>query len=126
ALAAVKLAHESSGVSENEDDIPQARLPRATETDKAGPRADNGRRGGKPQSTRGPAGKGVRGATTRLYIGLGRAAGVRPQDLVGAIAGESPLSGRDIGAIEIADRHSLVEVPEGSANAVIAALKGVV
>jgi ATP-dependent RNA helicase DeaD len=51
-------------------------------------------------------------------------AGVRPQDLVGAITGESSLSGRDIGAIEIADRFSLVEVPEAVAEEVIAALRG--
>ncbi len=49
---------------------------------------------------------------------------MRPQDLVGAIAGESALNGRDIGAIEIADRFSLVEVPEAAADTVIAALRG--
>jgi ATP-dependent RNA helicase DeaD len=63
------------------------------------------------------------GRTTRLYVGAGRSAGVRPQDLVGAIAGESRLSGKDIGAIEIADRFSLVEVPESAAQEVIAALR---
>ncbi len=48
---------------------------------------------------------------------------MRPQDLVGAITGESGLTGRDIGAIEIADRFSLVEVPEAAADEVIAALR---
>jgi ATP-dependent RNA helicase DeaD len=61
---------------------------------------------------------------TRLFVGVGRSAGIRPQDLVGAIAGESRLSGREIGAIEIADRFSLVEVPEGAAREVISALRG--
>jgi ATP-dependent RNA helicase DeaD len=60
---------------------------------------------------------------TRIFIGAGRAAGVRPQDLVGAIANESRLGGRDIGAIEIADRFSLVEVPDHSADEVISALR---
>jgi ATP-dependent RNA helicase DeaD len=50
---------------------------------------------------------------------------VRPQDLVGAIAGESRLTGRDIGAIEITDRFSLVEVPESAADEVIAALRAI-
>jgi ATP-dependent RNA helicase DeaD len=59
---------------------------------------------------------------TRLFIGAGRDAGIRPQDLVGAIAGESGLSGRDIGAIDIAQRFSLVEVPDNAADEVIAAL----
>jgi ATP-dependent RNA helicase DeaD len=56
-------------------------------------------------------------------VGTGRSSGIRPQDLVGAITGESYLSGRDIGAIEIADRFSLVEVPESAAEDVVAALR---
>jgi hypothetical protein len=50
---------------------------------------------------------------TRLFVGAGREAGIRPQDLVGAITGETRLQGRQIGGIRIADRFSLVEVPEG-------------
>lgn len=61
---------------------------------------------------------------TRLFVGAGTTAGIRPQDLVGAIAGESRLSGRDIGAIEITERFSLVEVPESAADEVVAALRG--
>jgi ATP-dependent RNA helicase DeaD len=57
-----------------------------------------------------------------LWIGAGRSAGIRPQDLVGAIAGETRLSGRDIGAIEIADAFSLVDVPADAASEVISAL----
>lgn len=49
---------------------------------------------------------------------------MRPQDLVGAITGETRVSGRDIGSIEIADRFSLVEVPNGAVDEVIAALRG--
>jgi ATP-dependent RNA helicase DeaD len=62
-----------------------------------------------PQRTGPPV--GVRSAVARLYIGLGRAAGVRPGDLVGAIANEGGLPANAIGAIQIADRFSLVEVP---------------
>ena len=68
-------------------------------------------------------GRRATAATTRLFVGTGRSAGVRPQDLVGAITGQSYLSGRDIGAIEIADRFSLVEVPESAADDVVAALR---
>jgi len=60
---------------------------------------------------------------TRLFVGAGRGAGIRPQDLVGAIAGETRLTGRQIGAIEIADRFALVEVPDDAADEVIAALR---
>jgi ATP-dependent RNA helicase DeaD len=61
---------------------------------------------------------------TRIFIGAGRDAGIRPQDLVGAITGESRLGGSEIGAIEIADRFALVEVPEKAADEVITALRG--
>ena len=55
----------------------------------------------------------------RLYVALGRKAGVRPGDLVGAIANEAGIDSRDIGAIEIADRFSLVEVPDDAAEGII-------
>jgi ATP-dependent RNA helicase DeaD len=58
----------------------------------------------------------------RVYVGLGRMAHVRPGDLVGAIAGETSLSGKQIGAIEITQKFSLVEVPRDAVEEVIAAL----
>jgi ATP-dependent RNA helicase DeaD len=59
----------------------------------------------------------------RIYIGVGRNAGVRPGDLVGAIANEARIDSREIGAIDIADRFSLVEVPRPAAEDVITALR---
>jgi ATP-dependent RNA helicase DeaD len=110
ALAAVKLAHEAGGAALDEEEIPEA-PPRT-------PRERPGRRERGERRDRGPAED-----MTRLFVGAGRTAGIRPQDLVGAIAGESGLSGREIGAIEIADRFSLVEVPESSADHVVATLR---
>jgi ATP-dependent RNA helicase DeaD len=106
ALAAVKLAHDATGGDVDEEEIPHV-ADRPRDGRPARPQGD--RRGG--------------GGMTRLFLGVGRAAGVRPQDVVGAIAGESGLRGRDIGAIEISDRFTLVEVPEGAADEVIAALR---
>ena len=63
------------------------------------------------------------GARTRLFIGVGRQAGIRPGDLVGAITGEAGIPSRDIGAIEIADRFALVEVPDPLADTIIDALR---
>jgi ATP-dependent RNA helicase DeaD len=48
---------------------------------------------------------------------------MRPADIVGAIANEAGVGPREIGAIDIADRFSLVEVPEPSAEPIIRALK---
>ena len=60
---------------------------------------------------------------TRLFVGLGRQDGLRPGDIVGAIANEAGLVGRDIGAIDILDRSAFVEVPTASADDVVAALR---
>jgi ATP-dependent RNA helicase DeaD len=59
----------------------------------------------------------------RVFIGAGRKAGIRPADLVGAIANEAGVSVRDIGAIEIADKFSLVELSEGVVERVATALR---
>jgi ATP-dependent RNA helicase DeaD len=120
ALAAVKLAHGTSGAP-GEEELPEAELPPTD--DRNGRRKATGRGQRQPAGrTQRRGGQATRG-TTRLFVGTGRSSGVRPQDLVGAITGESYLSGRDIGAIEIADRFSLVEVPESAADDVVAALR---
>jgi ATP-dependent RNA helicase DeaD len=111
ALAAIKLAHEASGGITDEEDIPELALRPDAQAPRGG--ATERHRRADRATTR----------TTRLFVGAGRTAGIRPHDLVGAIAGESRLAGRDIGAIEIADRFSLVEVPESAADEVIAALR---
>ncbi|WP_329790450.1 DEAD/DEAH box helicase [Lentzea sp. DG1S-22] len=111
ALAAVKLAHEASGAAADEEEIPEVR-----------PREDRPRRDGAPAGPRRER-RGPSEGMTRLFLGAGRSSGIRPQDIVGAITGETNLKGRDIGAIEIADRFSLVEVPGPSANDVIEQLR---
>src|SRR5262245_7049466 len=63
------------------------------------------------------------GDATRIFIGAGRQAGMRPADLIGAIANEAGLSSRDLGIVQIADRFSSVEVPAASADAVINAMR---
>ncbi|HEY1818720.1 MAG TPA: DEAD/DEAH box helicase [Trebonia sp.] len=122
ALAAVKLALDASGAPADEEELPAVEMPSADE--RRGGRNANGRdqRSGTGRGQR--RGRPATAGTTRLFVGTGRSSGVRPQDLVGAITGESYLNGRDIGAIEIADRFSLVEVPEAAADDVVAALRG--
>jgi ATP-dependent RNA helicase DeaD len=126
ALAAVRLAHESSSAGGDDDEIPEA-APPPPESKRPRAAGTHGAAGG---PSAGPAGSGAPGRTkhtgagmARLYVAAGRSAGIRPADLVGAIAGESHLKGRDIGGIEITDRFSLVEVPEDAADEVIAALE---
>ena len=90
ALAAVKLAHEAGpGASAGDEEIPAVAPMPATGCSGRSPKGDEGQ----PRRSRPAA-----GTMTRLFVGAGRAAGVRPQDLVGAITGETGLGGRDIGA----------------------------
>ena len=57
-----------------------------------------------------------------LHFSAGRAAGIRPGDLVGAIANEAGLNSNVIGPIKIADQFSLVGVPEELAKGTMKAL----
>src|SRR5262249_52790550 len=60
---------------------------------------------------------------TRLYLDIGRDDGVRPADIVGAIANEAGIPGRAIGAIELYDHFAFVEVPAKESDRVLKALK---
>jgi ATP-dependent RNA helicase DeaD len=117
AAAAVKMAHDALGGNE-EREIPAPAAPAPRERGEwRGAPADKPRL--RPQ--RGPANGD--GHSIRLFVGAGRDAGIRPGDLVGAITGEADVPSRSLGAIEIADKFSLVEVPEALADRIIAALK---
>ena len=59
----------------------------------------------------------------KIFIGAGRQAGIRPGDLVGAITNEAGIPASDLGAIEITDRFSLVELPEAVVDDVVAAMR---
>ncbi|MDR3619107.1 MAG: DEAD/DEAH box helicase [Paludisphaera borealis] len=132
AMGAVKLLHQANG-SEDQDaeDIPDVEVQRDRpfRDARGGGSRQAPARGPRERRPPGPGGEdrgqGDRGGgmMTRLFVGAGRAAGVRPQDLVGAITGEAGLTGRQVGDIDIADRFSLVEVPEDLAETVIAALR---
>ncbi len=51
------------------------------------------------------------GKLARYWIGLGRQHGVTPKEIVGAIANEGGIDGRNIGQIHLFDRFSTVELP---------------
>jgi ATP-dependent RNA helicase DeaD len=62
-------------------------------------------------------------APARIYVGAGRKANMRPGDLVGAIVNEAKVDPSSIGAIEITDRYSLVELPDNLVDRVVHALR---
>jgi ATP-dependent RNA helicase DeaD len=119
AAAAVGLAH--AAVAGDGDD---REIPAVTSAPEARAAA------GRPRPLKSPRGRtpvregtGDEGQMTRLFVGAGRRAGMRPGDLVGAITGEAGIQSRAIGAIEIGDGFSLVDVPEDRADDIIAALR---
>jgi ATP-dependent RNA helicase DeaD len=116
AAAAVKLVHAqmTDGAAAEEPDVPVPLL----HPDESG-LAAKGRRPGAVKR----AGGARADETARIFIGAGRQAGIRPADLIGAIANEAGLSSRDLGIVQIADRFAIVEVPAGAADAVIDAMR---
>jgi ATP-dependent RNA helicase DeaD len=75
-------------------------------------------------SRKGPPSLRAQGVdSVRLFVGAGRAASLRPGDLVGAITNEAGVPGSAIGQIHISERHSLVEVRAEVADAVLRALR---
>jgi ATP-dependent RNA helicase DeaD len=58
-----------------------------------------------------PTAPPVEDGMVRVFIDAGRLGGVRPADIVGAIASEAGLPGKAIGAIDVGDRFTFVEIP---------------
>ena len=135
AKAAIKLAHDAEQSTLEEEEIPDL----SHKTESRGERGDRGgrhernnrfereERGGRSKrferGERGDRHESRDQSLAKLYISVGRKAGVRPADLVGAIANESGVPGRDIG-VRISDFHSVVEVPASKAEHVISSMRG--
>jgi len=60
----------------------------------------------------------------RLWMNLGNTNGIRPGDIVGAIAGESGIPGTAIGAIDIHKDHTFVDVMEQHVSLVLRSSEG--
>jgi ATP-dependent RNA helicase DeaD len=120
ALAAIKLAHESDGASTDDIEIPDASK-RFDRND--GSSREKGHRGQQKRGMKADdRNRDANEPTGYLFVGIGRKGGVRPGDLVGAIANESGLEGRQIGPIRISDNFSVVGVPERKVDDVIGAM----
>lgn len=59
----------------------------------------------------------------RLFINIGKKQKVRPGDILGAVAGESGIPGDVVGAIDMYDKYTFVEVPQEHGKKVLAAMK---
>jgi len=72
-------------------------------------RENSGHRGGKPPRQLGPPEEGM----VRYRIEVGWQDGVKPGNIVGAVANEAGIEGQYIGPISIRDDFSTVDLPEG-------------
>ena len=117
ALGAVKMGHEATvtGPEGDEEEIPAAHPVRDKPYGSASKKSA-GAGGGKKD-------KRTLASVTRIFIGLGRASGVRPKDLVGAITGEAGIRGNQIGGIQISERFALVEVESDVSDHVMHTLR---
>ena len=62
---------------------------------------------------------------TTIFFNVGRKQLVTPADVVGKIAGVTRLPAEVVGAIDIHQRHTLVDVAEAAAEVVLAKLAGI-
>ena len=75
--------------------------------------------GAAPEREEEPAQPVRGGARVRLSMAVGKRDGIRPSDVVGSIANEANVPGRDIGPIEIFDKVTYVTVPEEYVDTVL-------
>ncbi|MDB6131729.1 MAG: cshA, partial [Verrucomicrobiales bacterium] len=75
-----------------------------------------------PPSTVKKASRATPTGQTRLYMNVGLDMGVQPGDVVGAIMGETGLSGKIVGTIDLRERHLFVDVAAEHASGIIAKL----
>jgi ATP-dependent RNA helicase DeaD len=79
-----------------------------------------------PKKAHAEKGKGKGGIGMEAYrIEIGHAHGVKPANIVGAIANEAGLEAKYIGRIDIFDDHSVLDLPEGMPKEVFEQLKTV-
>jgi len=107
AAAAVKLADRARDGGEGDEvDIPSAELTAPAQ-----------------QRDRKAKSRPLSPNVERVYVGLGRRDGIRPADLVAALTTKAGVHARDIGAIDIAERFSLIEVPSDAMTRIVKTLR---
>jgi len=125
AAGSPRARSESTEGTARESERPEATLDWAERSIEEPPRPERKERRAKPAADPPASSRSQRrapGGTTQLFLRVGKRDGVRPSDIVGAIANEAGLRGDDVGDIDLFDSFSFVEVPKGAAARVEAAL----
>ena len=128
AVAAMRLLRiNESAVSLKEIQVPSSE-PKRKRFEEARGSADKSKEKWSSRSTASDQRKSPRGSRepgmVRLWMNLGNANGIRPGDVVGAIASESGIPGRAIGEIDIRSDHTFVDVMEQHVKMVLKASEG--
>ncbi|MEY3018327.1 MAG: hypothetical protein RL336_1462 [Pseudomonadota bacterium] len=121
---AAALAHLNTGSSpllltEKEQ---RPRRERAERDDRSG-RSERGDRGERRARDHDDDGSREEFDSERFRVEVGRRDGVKPGNLVGAIANEAGISSRFIGSIDIYDEYCTVDLPSGMPKEVLATLQ---
>ena len=116
ALMATAVGDEGPAPRREKDRRGNGKIRREEELDESGEFVEAGRdkdrplKGGANGARRRGGGRPAPGSGTRYRIEVGKKDRVKPGSIVGAIAGEGGIDGRDIGNIEIYPTFSLVDI----------------
>jgi ATP-dependent RNA helicase DeaD len=97
------------------------RVVRVAEVEEAPPEEERQPR--RPRHTK-PRRAPDQGPRTKLLVGVGRASGLEPADVISAIVDNSQLDGEDVQNVRMLERFSFVEVPQEKAEEVVAKVGG--
>ena len=79
--------------------------------------------GDRPERESRASGRDMTGMV-KVFINIGRNQRVGPGDIVGAIAGEAGINGKNIGDIDIKDKHTFVYLPKEDVDKVVDTMNG--
>jgi ATP-dependent RNA helicase DeaD len=79
----------------------------------------------RPDAAREPRPRSASGLMETFRIEVGSVHGIKPSNVVGAIANESGIEGVHIGRVDIRDDHSYVDLPEGMPKQIFKVLQKV-
>ncbi len=127
-----KAPHRPHRQAQESPGFPPSHRAAPVHANRAEHRFEEDRPAARPPRDPAPAGPGQPEAGTQAEVGMetfrievGHVHGVKPGNIVGAIANEAELESRYIGRIDIRDDHSLVDLPEGMPRELLEYLKRV-
>jgi ATP-dependent RNA helicase DeaD len=117
-----RAARDRGGERQRDPDRPRAAARRDGSGDGARPETGEPREVRRPRHTK-PR-RDFEGPRAKLLVGAGRAQGLEPADVIGAIVDHSHLDGEDVRNVRLLERFALVEVPAARADEVVARVQG--